>query len=82
MTLKNTFRHGNTGQDYILTQPDDSQHNVNQYGTVWRRANTRVSTTETTTNQTDLFGNFQVMGFKNNYSTGVEFTREETRASS
>ncbi|MCH4883873.1 MULTISPECIES: TonB-dependent siderophore receptor [Pseudomonas] len=81
MTLKNTFRHGNTGQDYILTQPDDSQHNVNQYGTVWRRANTRVSTTETTTNQTDLFGNFQVMGFKNNYSTGVEFTREETRAS-
>ena len=82
MTLKNTFRHGNTGQDYILTQPDDSQHNVNQYGTVWRRANTRVSTTETTTNQTDLFGNFQVMGFKNTYSTGVEFTREETRASS
>ena len=82
MTLKNTFRHGNTGQDYILTQPDDSQHNVNQFGTVWRRANTRVSTTETTTNQTDLFGNFQVMGFKNNYSTGVEFTREETRASS
>ena len=81
MTLKNTFRHGNTGQDYILTQPDDSQHNVNQFGTVWRRANTRVSTTETTTNQTDLFGNFQVMGFKNNYSTGVEFTREETRAS-
>ena len=81
MTLKNTLRHGNTGQDYILTQPDDSQHNVNQYGTVWRRANTRVSTTETTTNQTDLFGNFQVMGFKNNYSTGVEFTREETRAS-
>ena len=81
MTLKNTFRHGNTGQDYILTQPDDSQHNVNQFGTVWRRANTRVSTTETTTNQTDLFGNFQVMGFKNNYSTGIEFTREETRAS-
>ncbi|QOF92790.1 TonB-dependent receptor [Pseudomonas lundensis] len=82
MTLKNTFRHGNTGQDYILTQPDDSQHNVNQYGTVWRRANSRVSTTETTTNQTDLFGNFQLMGFKNTYSTGVEFTREETRASS
>ena len=82
MTLKNTLRHGNTGQDYILTQPDDSQHNVNQFGTVWRRANTRVSTTETTTNQTDLFGNFQLAGFKNTYSTGVEFTREETRASS
>ena len=30
MTLKNTLRHGSTGQDYVLTQPDDSQHNVNQ----------------------------------------------------
>lgn len=81
MTLKNTLRHGNTGQDYIVTQPDDSQHNVNQFGTVWRRANTRVSTTETTTNQTDLFGSFQALGFKNTYSTGLEFTGEETRYS-
>ncbi|WP_416422456.1 TonB-dependent siderophore receptor [Pseudomonas sp. App30] len=81
MTLKNTLRHGNTGQDYILTQPDDSQKNVNKYGTVWRRANARVSTTETTTNQTDLFGEFNVLGFKNSYSTGVEFTREESKVS-
>ncbi|NWD42973.1 TonB-dependent receptor [Pseudomonas yamanorum] len=81
MTLKNTLRHGNTGQDYVLTQPDDSQRNVNRFGTVWRRANTRVSTTETTTNQTDLFGSFQALGFKNSYSTGLEFTGEETRVS-
>ncbi len=81
MTLKNTLRHGNTGQDYVLTQPDDSQHNVNQFGTVWRRANSRVSTTETTTNQTDLFGEFHALGFKHNYSTGLEFTGEETRFS-
>jgi catecholate siderophore receptor len=78
MTLKNTLRHGNSGQDYILTQPDDSQHNVNQYGTVWRRANNRVSNTTTTTNQTDLFGEFQALGFKNTYSTGVEFTHEDS----
>jgi catecholate siderophore receptor len=81
MTLKNTLRHGNTGQDYILTQPDDSKHNVSQFGTVWRRANARVSTTETTTNQTDLFGSFQALGFKHSYSTGLEFTGEETRVS-
>lgn len=79
MTLKNTFRHGNSGQDYILTQPDDSQRNVNRYGTVWRRANTRVSNTDTTTNQTDLFGSFQALGLKNNYSTGIELTREKSR---
>jgi catecholate siderophore receptor len=81
MTLKNTLRHGNTGQDYILTQPDDSKRNVSQFGTVWRRANARVSTTETTTNQTDLFGSFQALGFKHSYSTGLEFTGEETRVS-
>ena len=81
MTLKNTLRHGSTGQDYILTQPDDSKLNVNKYGTVWRRTNTRVSTTTTTTNQTDLFGSFQALGFKHSYSTGLEFTGEETRVS-
>ncbi|WP_312491633.1 TonB-dependent receptor [Pseudomonas cremoris] len=81
MTLKNTLRHGSTGQDYILTQPDDSKLNVNKYGTVWRRANSRVSTTTTTTNQTDLFGSFQALGFKHSYSTGLEFTGEETRVS-
>ncbi len=82
MTLKNTLRHGSTGQDYVLTQPDDSKLNVNKFGTVWRRANSRVSTTTTTTNQTDLFGSFQALGFKNTYSTGLEFTGEETRVSS
>lgn len=81
MTIKNTLRHGSTGQDYVLTQPDDSKLNVSQFGTVWRRANSRVSTTTTTTNQTDLFGSFQALGFKHSYSTGLEFTGEETRVS-
>ncbi|WP_460089863.1 TonB-dependent receptor [Pseudomonas sp. S2_E02] len=81
LTIKNTLRHGSSMQDYILTQPDDSKGNVNN-GTVWRRANTRVSNTETTTNQTDLFGNFYVAGFKNSFSTGVEYTREESQKSS
>ncbi|VVM47120.1 TonB-dependent receptor [Pseudomonas fluorescens] len=81
LTIKNTLRHGTSMQDYILTQPDDSKGNVNN-GTVWRRANTRVSNTETTTSQTDLFGNFYVAGFKNSFSTGVEYTREESQKSS
>ncbi|MNJ33703.1 putative TonB-dependent receptor BfrD precursor [compost metagenome] len=81
MTVKNTLRHGSTSQDYVLTQPDDSAHNVSQFGTVWRRANSRISNTSTTTNQTDLFGEFQALGFKHNYSTGVEFTREDTMVS-
>ncbi|WP_043309186.1 TonB-dependent siderophore receptor [Pseudomonas sp. ML96] len=81
LTIKNTLRHGNSMQDYILTQPDDSQGNVRN-GTVWRRANSRVANTTTTTNQTDLFGEFQLAGFKNNFSTGIELSREESDRSS
>ena len=81
LTVKNTLRHGNTMQDYILTQPDDSQRNVRN-GSVWRRANSRVGNTATTTNQTDLFGDFYVAGFKNSFSTGIEFSREDSDRSS
>ncbi|MDH4567715.1 TonB-dependent siderophore receptor [Pseudomonas sp. BN414] len=81
LTIKNTLRHGSSMQDYILTQPDDSQGNVRN-GTVWRRVNTRVSNTTTTTNQTDLFGEFQLAGLKHSFSTGIELTREEGDRSS
>ncbi|KQV15025.1 ligand-gated channel protein [Pseudomonas sp. Root329] len=81
LTVKNTLRHGTSMQDYILTQPDDSKGNVNN-GSVWRRANTRVSNTETTTNQTDLFGDVYIAGFKNSFSTGIELSHEESEKSS
>lgn len=81
LTIKNTLRHGNSMQDYILTQPDDSKGNVNN-GSVWRRMNSRVGNTATTTNQTDLFGDFYVAGFKNSFSTGIELSREESDRSS
>lgn len=81
LTIKNTLRHGNSMQDYILTQPDDSKGNVNN-GSVWRRANTRVGNTATTTNQTDLFGEFYLGGMKNSFSTGIELSREESKRSS
>jgi catecholate siderophore receptor len=81
LTVKNTLRHGSSMQDYILTQPDDSKGNVNN-GSVWRRANTRVSNTTTTTNQTDLFGDVYIAGFKNSFATGIELSREEGKKSS
>ncbi|MFP3404711.1 TonB-dependent siderophore receptor [Pseudomonas sp. SIMBA_065] len=81
LTVKNTLRHGNSMQDYILTQPDDSKGNVNN-GSVWRRANSRVGNTATTTNQTDLFGEFYLGGMKNSFSTGIELSREESKRSS
>ncbi|MBF8743487.1 TonB-dependent receptor [Pseudomonas guariconensis] len=75
LTIKNTLRHGNTLQDYIYSQPDDSKGNILN-GEVWRRPNNRVANTRTTTNQTDLFGEFYVGGYKNTFSTGVELSRE------
>jgi catecholate siderophore receptor len=41
-----------------------------------------VSNTETTTNQTDLFGDVYIAGFKNSFSTGIELSREESEKSS
>ncbi|WP_343574843.1 TonB-dependent siderophore receptor [Pseudomonas sp.] len=78
LSLRNTTRYGTSHQDYIMTQPDDSQGNVNN-GTVWRRNNNRISTTTTATNQTDLFGEFYLAGFKNSFTTGLEFSREDSK---
>ncbi|MGU0691709.1 TonB-dependent siderophore receptor PiuD [Pseudomonas aeruginosa] len=78
LTIRNTSRYGNSHQDYLWTQPDDSQGNINN-GSVWRRQNNRVSTTTTAVNQTDLFGEFYLGGFKNSFSTGLEFSREDSK---
>ncbi|MDZ3993636.1 TonB-dependent siderophore receptor [Pseudomonas sp. Teo4] len=80
LTIKNTLRHGNTLQDYIYSQPDDSKGNILN-GEVWRRPNNRVANTRTTTNQTDLYGEFYLGGMKNTFSTGIELSREASTKS-
>ncbi|MFF7705801.1 TonB-dependent receptor domain-containing protein [Pseudomonas sp. NPDC007930] len=77
-TLRNTLRVGNSGQDYLVTNPDGSQHNIDRYGTVWRRANSRYSDTDTASYQADLFGSFTALGFKHRYSAGLEASRAHT----
>src|SRR5690606_8354404 len=59
----------------------DSQRNVDR-GTVWRRHNSRVGSTETTTNQTDLYGEFDLAGMKHRFSVGAEFSHEKADRSS
>lgn len=80
LTVKNTLRHGSTLQDYIMTQPDDSKGNILN-DQVWRRPNNRVANTSTTTNQTELFGDVYIGGFKNSIATGIEFTHETSEKS-
>lgn len=75
LSLRNVTRYAQTGQDYILTQPDDSQGNI-YYGLVYRRQNSRATEVDTIANQTDLYGSFSFAGLTHNFSTGLEFSRE------
>ncbi|BDT60315.1 iron transport receptor protein [Massilia varians] len=78
LAIRNVSRWGKTGQDYVYTQPDDSKGNTVLYGTVWRRANTRLVDTRTLANATSLTGNFATAGLKHSFNVGVEFSRENT----
>lgn len=75
--LRNTTRYGESSQDYIVTQPDDSQGNI-YYGYVWRRANTRISDVTSLINQTDLYGTFRTGAISHSFSAGLELSREES----
>ncbi|HEX5183284.1 MAG TPA: TonB-dependent receptor [Allosphingosinicella sp.] len=88
VTLRNTMRFTHNEQDYIYTQPDDSQGNVfgtnpaspaTAGGLVWRRANTRYGHSDALTDQTDLFGTFTTGGVKHNFSLGTELDWEDAR---
>ncbi|MCH4022150.1 MAG: TonB-dependent receptor [Acetobacter sp.] len=74
--IRNTTRYSETTQNDIWTMPDDSQGNI-YYGYVYRRMNSRISTFDTATNQTDFYGTVHLLGFKNSFSMGAEFTREQ-----
>ncbi|WP_229452018.1 TonB-dependent receptor [Massilia niastensis] len=78
LALRNVTRYGKSSQDYVWTQPDDSKGNTVLYGTVWRRANTRVVDTETVANATSLSGTALTGGIKHSFNVGVEFSREDT----
>ena len=82
LVLRNVTRYGKTSNDYVWTQPDDSKGNTMLYGTVWRRANTRVTDTDALANATSLGGEFMAAGVKNTYTVGMELSREETERSS
>ncbi|WP_179402145.1 TonB-dependent receptor [Burkholderia guangdongensis] len=75
LTIRNTTRYTRSTQDYIWTQPDDSQGNVAN-GKVWRRANNRDSTAQAVANQTELFGELRTGALKHSFTTGIELSRE------
>lgn len=75
--LRNTTRYGETGQDNLYTQADDSQGNI-YYGYLWRRTNSRISDVTSLVNQTDLYGTFRTGSISHSFSAGMELSREES----
>ncbi|TBR39999.1 MULTISPECIES: TonB-dependent receptor [Dyella] len=80
--LRNSTVYARSTNDYIWTQPDDSQGNFLLNGGVWRRNNNRISATTAITNQTDLTGEFQTGSVKHTFATGVEISNEKTNRTS
>ncbi len=78
LVLRNVTRYGRSQNDYVWTQPDDSKGNTVLYGTVWRRANSRATETDTAANVTSLSGELTGYGIKHSYNAGIEFSRERT----
>ncbi|TDB28284.1 TonB-dependent receptor [Stenotrophomonas sp. ATCM1_4] len=75
--LRNIARLGNTSNDYLWTQPDDSKGNPNLYGTLWRRTNARAVDLKNFTDQLSLTGSFTTGSLKHSYSIGVEYSDEK-----
>lgn len=75
--VRNTAKYANVQQDYILTQPDDSQSNVAN-GKVWRRINSRYSSVDSLADQLDLSGTFTTAGIKHSFSAGAEVSWEKS----
>jgi catecholate siderophore receptor len=93
VTIRNTARFSHTWQGYIFLLPDDSTGNVvgttktnatvggvTQFtngGYVWRRGNTRVGTTNSLIDQTDITAKFSTGRFKHSVAAGFEFSTED-----
>lgn len=80
--LRNIARFGNTSNDYLWTQPDDSKGNPNKFGTLWRRTNARAVDVKSFVDQLSLTGRFDTGALQHSYSAGVEYSDEKmTRGS-
>ena len=61
----------------MWTQPDDSKGNT-LTGEVWRRANTRITDTETFTDLLSLTGKFNTGSIKHSMNAGAEYSKQES----
>ena len=70
LTLSNTAVYSKSKNNYLWTQPDDSQGNIVN-GQVWRRVNTNLTNTDSLTDQLALTGKFNTGSLKHSFNTGL-----------
>ena len=75
LTLSNTAIYNKTLNDYVWTQPDDSQGNLAN-GQVWRRANSNISDVDGFSDQLALTGKFNTGALKHRFNTGFEYSKQ------
>lgn len=74
-------KYSNVAQSYVITQPDDSQGNV-QNGLVWRRANSRWADVDSMVVQQGFTGSFETGSVSHSYSAGGEYSWEQSERGS
>lgn len=78
LTITNTAVYNSSKNDYLWTNPDDSQGNIYKNGNVWARVNSRIADTDTFTNQLALTGKFNTGALKHSFNLGAEYSDQET----
>ena len=79
LKFANTFRYGQTSNNYVVTNPDDSRGNVPN-GFVFRSPKTRGVDTETISDVPELRGDFKTGAFRHTFTLGGEFSEETTHS--
>lgn len=77
LTLSNTAVYSKSKNNYLWTQPDDSQGNIVN-GKVWRRANTNLTSTDSFTDQLALTGKLNTGAFKHKFNIGAEYSKQDS----
>lgn len=82
LKISNTAVYNKSKNNYLWTNPDDSQGNfynkttAELNGNVWRRANSRISDSDAFSDQLALTGQFNTGSIKHRFNTGAEYTQQ------
>lgn len=77
LTISNIAVYNKSKNNYLWTQPDDSQGNIVN-GEVWRRLNTNLTSTDSFTDQLALTGKFNTGAFKHKFNVGAEYAKQDS----